>query len=83
MGQKDRAEARAGNGNRALRDEGEMRWGWNGGNALAPETFSTERDPLYVQEHESFFEAIGGRLKPESTVADALISMQVIAASLV
>ncbi len=62
--------------------KGELRRGRQAEAAVVTETFSTERDPLYVQEHTAFLDAIAGRRKPESTAADALVSMEVIAASL-
>lgn len=62
--------------------KGEMRRGQHGNSIVTIESFSTERDSLYTNEHEAFLAAIAGERQPESSAADALISMDIIAAAL-
>lgn len=46
------------------------------------EQFDTQRDPVYVAEHQAFFEAVAGARPPESPARDAIVSMQIIAAAM-
>jgi predicted dehydrogenase len=62
--------------------KGELRWGRHDDRTVIIETFAVDRDPLYIREHEAFLDAIAGRRQAESTAADALISMEVIAAAM-
>lgn len=62
--------------------KGELRHGRQSDATVQVENFSTERDPLYEQEHQAFIDAAAGKRKPESPAADALVSMEVIAAAL-
>ncbi len=62
--------------------KGELRRGTHGETAPTTEFFSTERDLLYQQEHQAFFDAVGGTRPPESPAAEGLASMQVIEAAL-
>lgn len=62
--------------------KGELRRGRQSDASVQVENFSTERDPLYEQEHQAFLDAVAGKRKPESPAADALVSMEVIAAAL-
>jgi len=62
--------------------KGRMRIGSQRDNSERTEEFSTERDALYVREHDAFFDAIAGRRLAESPAADALVSMRVIDAAL-
>jgi predicted dehydrogenase len=62
--------------------KGELRWGQSVDRSVVTETFPTERDPLYIQEHTAFLDAIAGRRQPESGAAEALVSMEVIAAAM-
>ncbi|KAB2913178.1 MAG: Gfo/Idh/MocA family oxidoreductase [Dechloromonas sp.] len=61
---------------------GELRFGRRADASVQVETFASERDPLYRDEHQAFLEAIAGKRSPESSAGDALTSMEVIAASL-
>lgn len=61
--------------------KGEMRWGKHHERTVVSEVFPIERDPQYVLEHEAFLEAAAGRRSPESSAADALVSMEVIGAA--
>ena len=62
--------------------KGELRHGRQSDASVKIEHFSTERDPLYEEEHQAFLDAVEGRRKPESSTADALVSMEVIAATM-
>lgn len=62
--------------------KGELRIGRQSDNSQSIETFSTERDPLYIKEHDAFFAAIAGARPPESPAGDALVSMRVVEAAL-
>lgn len=62
--------------------EGELRIGRQADRSVRVETFPTERDPLYVAEHDAFFAAIAGERVPESPAVDALVSMRVIEAAM-
>jgi len=46
------------------------------------ETVSTERDTVYRDEHQAFFDAVDGRRGPESPAEDAVVSLEIIEASL-
>ena len=46
------------------------------------ETFSVERDPVYVAEHQAFLDAVAGRRAPESPAREAVVSMQIIEAAM-
>lgn len=63
--------------------KGELRRGRQSDASVQVENFSTERDPLYEEEHQAFLDAVAGKRKPESPAADALVSMEVIAAALI
>lgn len=62
--------------------KGELRIGRHDDSSIQVERFSTERDPLYVEEHQAFLDAVAGKRAPESPAKDALVSMEVIAATL-
>ncbi len=62
--------------------QGRLRIGRQSDSSERVEAISTERDPLYREEHAAFLEAIAGRAKPESPSRSAIISMRVIAAAL-
>ncbi len=46
------------------------------------EDYPVDRDPVYVEEHAAFLDAVAGRRAPESPPADAIVSMRIIAAAL-
>lgn len=62
--------------------KGELRHGRQKDASVQIEHFSTDRDPLYEEEHQAFLDAAAGRRMPESSAADALVSMEVIEAAM-
>lgn len=62
---------------------GELRRGCHRDRSVCTESFSTDRDPLYEQEHQAFLDTVAGKRQPESSAADSLVSMEVISAALV
>ena len=61
---------------------GELRVGRHGETSAHTESFSTERDPLYVAEHQAFIDAAAGRRPVESSATAALVSMRVVDATI-
>jgi predicted dehydrogenase len=62
--------------------QGRLRIGRQSDASERVEMLSTERDPIYRDEHAAFLEAVAGRAKPESPADSAMVSMRVIAAAL-
>ena len=46
------------------------------------ETFATDRDRWYREEHQAFFDAVAGKRAPESPPEDAIVSIEVIEAAI-
>lgn len=49
---------------------------------VTQETFSTERDPVYEREHQSFIESVAKRSTPESPIGEASVSLAIQTAAL-
>lgn len=61
---------------------GRLRLGRRESAAETVEEFPVDRDPVYAAEHAAFLDAVAGRRAPESPAADAIVSMQIIAAAM-
>ena len=62
---------------------GELRIGTKLHNKEFREHFPFERDQMYKDEYDAFFDAVKGKCQPETSAQDGLISMKIIAAALV
>lgn len=61
---------------------GILRIGDKNSNTETVQQIALDRDQMYRDEHQAFFDAIDGKRKPESSLADALISMKIIEAAM-
>ena len=62
--------------------KGDLLVGRQSDSSTRRETFASERDVWYRDEHEAFLGAVAGTRRPESPAQDALVSMEVIGAAL-
>lgn len=61
---------------------GRVRVGRRATSTETVEEYPVDRDPVYAEEHTAFLDAVAGRRAPESPAADAIVSMQIVAAAL-
>jgi predicted dehydrogenase len=61
---------------------GILRIGDKKSNKETIQQIALDRDQMYRDEHQAFFDAIDGKREPESSLADALISMKIIEAAI-
>jgi len=59
-------------------DERTIRIGRREGQTVERETFTVERDEMYVKEHDAFFAASAGKRAVESPADEAIVSMKIV-----
>ena len=60
----------------------QLRLGQRADESETLEDFAMERDDMYVDEHQAFFDAVEGKRPPESPAEEAIVSMQIIEAAM-